>query len=170
MSRSDNGWPVIESQSDRKLIVIRIPGTGMPGIPLRVQRDCAPLLAYVASLVHTEITDLRKGNKPGIIQDEGGYNLRKIDGSTRHSNHSSGTAIDLNWNLFPMFKRKMNAKQRKAALAIEEELKEVIRWGGSYSPSRVDEMHWEIRPGASLADVKKFIKSYGIQKDGKRKV
>jgi hypothetical protein len=69
-----------------------------------------------------------------------------------------------------MFKRKMNKKQRAAALAIEEELKEVIRWGGSYSPSRVDEMHWEIRPGATVTKVKAFIKNYGIQKDGTRKV
>jgi hypothetical protein len=69
-----------------------------------------------------------------------------------------------------MFKRRMNKKQRAAALAIEEELKEVIRWGGSYSPSRVDEMHWEIRPGVRAAAVKKFIKNYGIQKDGTRKV
>jgi len=41
MERSENGWPVIESQSDKSLVVIRIPGTGTPGIPLRLQRDCA---------------------------------------------------------------------------------------------------------------------------------
>jgi hypothetical protein len=165
MSRSENGWPVIESQSDRRLTVIRIPGTGTPGIPLRVQKDCAPVLAYVASRVHQEVTDLKLGNKPGV-QDEGGYNLRKVDGSSGYSNHASGTAIDLNWSRFPMFKRKMNKKQRAAAQAIAEELSEVIRWGGNYSPSRVDEMHWEIRPGVSVAEVKKFIKDHGIRKDG----
>jgi hypothetical protein len=169
MNKSENGWPVIESHSDRNLVVTRIPGTGIPGIPLRVQKDCAPLLAYVASLVHKNVSDLKQGNKPGV-QDEGGYNYRKIDGNRGFSNHASGTAIDLNWSKFPMFKRRMSKKQREAALAIEAELKEVIRWGGSYSPSRVDEMHWEIRPGASVAEVKKFIKSYGIQKDGTRKV
>ena len=140
----------------------------MPGIPLRDQKDCAQVLAYVASRVHQEVTDLRLGNKPGV-QDEGGYNLRKIDGSKSHSNHSSGTAVDLNWTRFPMFKRKMNKKQRAAAQAIAEELSEVIRWGGDYSPARVDEMHWEIRPGVSVAEVKKFIKAYGIQKNGTRK-
>lgn len=167
MSRSENGWPVIESQSDPKLTVIRIPGTGTPGIPLRVQKDCAPILAYVASRVHLEVTNLKQGNKPGV-QDEGGYNLRTIDGGV-HSNHASGTAIDLNWTKYPMFKRKMTKKQRAAAEAIESELQEVIRWGGSYRPSRVDEMHWEIRPGVSAVEVKKFIKKYGIQKDGTRK-
>lgn len=166
MPKSQNGWPVIDNQSSPQLVVIRIPGTGTPGIPLRVQKDCAPVLAYVASLVHERVTDLRKNNKPGKFQDEGGYNYRKIDGSSKYSNHASGTAIDLNWQLFPMFKRKMNKKQRAAALAIEAELSEVIRWGGSYSPSRVDEMHWEIRDGVSKADIKAFLKKHGIRKDG----
>ena len=163
--RSQNGWPVIKSQSDKNLTVIRIPGTGRPGIPLRVQKDCAPLLAYVASRVHAEVTDLKLGNKPGY-QDEGGYNFRKIDGSSYYSNHASGTAIDLNWSRFPMFKRRMNKKQRAASEAIAAELSEVITWGGNYRPTRVDEMHWEIKQGVSLAKVKKFIKEKGIKKDG----
>jgi hypothetical protein len=166
MSKSDNGWPVIESQSDRSLTVIRIPGTGTPGIPLRVQRDCAPILAYVASRVHQDVTDLKLGNKPGKTQDEGGYSFRKIDGSSKYSNHASGTAIDLNWSRFPMFKRRMTKKQRAAAQAIADELSEVIRWGGNYSPARVDEMHWEIKPGVTKAEVKAFIKAFGIRKDG----
>ena len=168
MPKSENGWPVIESQSDRNLVVTRIPGTGIPGIPLRVQKDCAPILAYVAGRVHAEVTDLKLGNKPGV-QDEGGYNYRKMDKGNDFSNHASGTAIDLNWTRFPMFKRKMNKKQREAALAIEAELKEVIRWGGSYSPSRVDEMHWEIRPGVSVLQLKAFCRKLGLDKNGKVK-
>lgn len=167
MKRSENGWPVIESQSDRDLTVIRIPGTGNPGIPLRVQKDCAPLLAYVASRVHAEVSDLRENNKAGKFQDEGGYNYRKIrGGSSRFSNHASGTAMDLNWQKWPMFKRRMTKKQRAAAEAIAADTAEVIRWGGNYSPARVDEMHWEIKPGVSLSEVKKFIRARGIKKDG----
>jgi len=165
--RSQNGWKVIESQSSKDLVVIRIPGTGVPGIPLRLQKDCAPLLAYLAGRVHKEVTDLKLGNKPGV-QDEGGYNLRKIDGSSSYSNHASGTAIDLNWTRFPMFRRKMTHKQRVVSEAIASELSEVIAWGGNYSPSRVDEMHWEIKEGTSLAEVRAFIKSYGIRKNGTR--
>ena len=168
MSKTENGWPVIESQSDRNLVVTRIPGTGTPGIPLRVQKDCAPLLAYVAGRVHAEVSNLKLGNKPGV-QDEGGYNLRKIGSGDSYSNHASGTAIDLNWSRYPMFKKKMSKKERTAAGAIASELSEVIRWGGNYRPTRVDEMHWEIAPGVSVAEVKKFIKDYGIQKDGTRK-
>lgn len=165
MPLSENGWTVIESQSDPQLTVVRIPGTGHPGIPLRVQRDCAPLFAYLASRVHKEVCSLKEGNKPGV-QDDGGYNLRKMDNSSRYSNHASGTAIDLNWAKWPMFKRRMKAYEREASQAIEADLVEVIRWGGSYSPARVDEMHWEIRPGVSKAEVKAFIKARGIRKDG----
>lgn len=168
MSKSENGWPVIESQSDRKLVVIRIPGTGTPGIPLRVQKDCAPLLAYVSFRVHTEVSDLKAGNRPGV-QDEGGYNYRAIDGSSVQSNHSSGTAVDLNWTKYPMFKRRMNKKERAAAEAIAADLSEVIRWGGNYRPARVDEMHWEIKPGVSVADIKKFLKARGINNKGEVK-
>jgi hypothetical protein len=162
--KSENGWPVIKSSSDRNLTVIRIPNTGTPGIPLRVQKECAPLLAHIAYLVHTEVSDLKENNKPGF-QDEGGYNYRVIAGSTRYSNHASGTAIDLNWQKWPMFKRRMNRKQRMAAEVIASEFSDVIRWGGNYRTS-VDEMHWEIKPGVSLMQVKKFIKDYGIKKDG----
>ena len=166
MPRSENGWPVIESQSDKSLTVIRIPGTGVPGIPLRLQKDCAPLLAYVASRVHNEVCDLRLGNKPGKTQDDGGYNYRKIDGSATHSNHSSGTAMDLNWTRWPQLRKKMNKKERAACEAIATDLAEVIRWGGNYRPTRVDEMHWEIRPGVTAIEIKKFLKERGIKKDG----
>jgi hypothetical protein len=168
MSRSDNGWPVIESQSSRELVVVRIPGTGIPGIPLRLQKECAPVLSYLASRVHAEVCDLRKGNKPGV-QDEGGYNYRKIDGSNSFSNHASGTAVDLNWTRWPMFKKRMSKKERTAAEAIASELSEVIRWGGHYSPSRVDEMHWEIKPGVSATQLKAFCRKLGLDKNGKVK-
>lgn len=162
MPKSENGWPVIEEQSSPKLAVVRVADAN---IPLRVQKDCAPLLAHIAYRVHNEVSNLRLGNKPGF-QDDGGYNLRKIDGSSDYSNHASGTAIDLNWQRWPMFKKRMTQKERVAAKAIAEDLSEVVRWGGNYLLSRVDEMHWEIAPGTSVAEVKAFIKARGIRKDG----
>jgi hypothetical protein len=168
MPKSENGWEVIDSQSSPKLVVVRIPGTGIPGIPLRVRKEAAGLLAYVAARVHAEVSDLKQGNKPGV-QDEGGYNLRGIEGSTKLSNHASGTAIDLNWSKYPMFKRRMNKKERAAAEAIASELSEVIRWGGNYRPTQVDEMHWEIKPGVTAVQLAKFCKALGIDKNGKVK-
>ena len=160
--RSENGWEVIEKQNDPKLTVIKIPTTT---IPLRLRKECAPLLAYVAYRVHTEVTDLKQNNKPGF-QDEGGWNYRKIDNSIKFSNHASGTAIDLNWQKYPMFKKKMRISEMQAAQAIAEELKEVIRWGGNYSLSRVDQMHWEIAPGVTTSKITQFCKEKGITKQG----
>jgi hypothetical protein len=170
MALSENGWKVIESQSSKELVVIRIPNTGIPGIPLRVQKDCAPLLAYVASRVHEEVCDLRKNNKPGKFQDDAGYTYRKIGTGTKWSNHASGTAIDLNWQRWPMFKKRMSKKELLASTKIAEELSEVIRWGGNYRATNIDQMHWEIKPGVTKLEVKKFIKDRGILKDGTLKV
>jgi len=162
MNISENGWPVITNQSDPKLTVIKIPNTT---IPLRLQRDVAPLLAYVASRVNKEVCSLSFGNKPGV-QDDGGYCYRKIDNSIAFSNHASGTAIDLNWTRWPQFRKKMNAKERAASEAIALDLKEVIRWGGNYRASRVDEQHWEITPGVSVSQVKAFCLKRGIKANG----
>ena len=162
MALSENGWEVIDNQSSSKLKVIKIPTTN---IPLRVRKECAPLLAYLAYRVHKEVFNLNANNKPGF-QDEGGWNYRKIDNSIRFSNHASGTAIDLNWQKYPMFKKNMRIREMEAAKAIAEELKEVIRWGGNYSLSRIDQMHWEIAPKVTAKDIKDFCTRYGIKNDG----
>jgi hypothetical protein len=162
MAQSENGWEVIDSQSSPKLVVIKIPTTT---IPLRLRKECASLLAHVAYRVHKEVSDLKQNNKPGF-QDEGGWNYRKIDHSIKFSNHASGTAIDLNWQKYPMFRKNMRMSEMKAAQAIAEELKEVIRWGGNYSLSRVDQMHWEIAPKVTAQQIKEFCTKHGIKKDG----
>lgn len=162
MPQSENGWAVITSQSDPKLTVIKIPHTT---IPLRLHKDVAPLLAHVASRVNKEVCSLSFGNKPGV-QDEGGYCYRKIDNSIRFSNHASGTAIDLNWSRWPQLRKRMNKKERAACEAIALELQEVIRWGGNYRASRVDEQHWEIAPGVKASQVKAFCQRLGIKPNG----
>lgn len=163
--RSENGWEAILKQDDKALTVVRIPGTGTPGIPLRLRKECAGILAYVASRVNAEVSPLKEGNKPGF-QDEGGWNYRGIEGSSKLSNHASGTAIDLNWQKYPMFRKKMSKKERTAAEAIASQLSEVIRWGGNYRASQVDEMHWEIAPGVSVVELKAFCRKLGIQPNG----
>lgn len=163
--KSENGWEAILKSDDKALTVVRIPGTGTPGIPLRLRKECAGILAYVASRVNAEVSPLKAGNKPGF-QDEGGWNYRGIEGSAKLSNHASGTAIDLNWQKYPMFRKKMTKKERTAAEAIASQLEEVIRWGGNYSASRVDEMHWEIAPGVSAVELKAFCRKLGIQPNG----
>ena len=82
-----------------------------------------------------------------------------------YSNHASGTAIDLNWQKFPMFKRNMNKKQVEACRAIVADCEGLIRWGGDYKTS-VDQMHFEIADKVTKEDIVKFIKSKKIKADG----
>ena len=161
MSKSENGWEVIKDQSDKKLTVIRL---SRSDIPLRLHKDAAKLLAYVAVRFDKEVSPLRLNNKPGF-QDDGGYNFRKIDGSTKFSNHASGTAIDLNWQKFPMFRRNMSKKQVAACQAIAADCEGLIRWGGDYTRA-VDQMHFEIAPKVTAADIKAFVTKKKIKADG----
>ena len=161
MPNSENGWPVIKDQSDKKLKVIRLARTN---IPLRLHKDAAKLLAYVAVRFDKEVSSLRLNNKTGF-QDEGGYNYRKIDGTTKFSNHASGTAIDLNWQKFPMFKRNMSKKQVAACRAIVADCEGLVRWGGDYTRA-VDQMHFEVAPGVKAADIAKFVRRKKVRADG----
>lgn len=161
MSNSENGWPVIKDQSDKKLTVVRLAGTD---IPLRLHKDAAKLLAYVAVRFDKEVSALRTSNKPGF-QDEGGYNFRKIDGSTKYSNHASGTAIDLNWQKFPMFRRNMTKKQVAACQTIVADCEGLIRWGGDYTRA-VDQMHFEVAPKVTAEQIKKFVSRKKVRADG----
>ena len=68
MSKSENGWEVIKDQSDKKLTVIRL---SRSDIPLRLHKDAAKLLAYVAVRFDKEVSPLRLNNKTGF-QDDGG--------------------------------------------------------------------------------------------------
>jgi hypothetical protein len=161
MYKSQNGWEVIKDISDKKLIVVRLAGSN---IPLRLHKDAAKLLAYVAVRFDKEVSKLKQGNKPGF-QDDGGYNFRKIAGSTKYSNHASGTAIDLNWQKFPMFKRNMSKKQVAACYAIVQDCEGLIRWGGDYKTS-VDQMHFEIADKVKPEDIAAFVKRKKIKADG----
>lgn len=122
-----------------------VPGTD---VKLTVAKEVAPLLLAVARDFDREVEGLVKGQC-------GGYNPRKIAGSSSWSRHAIGCAIDLNWSKHPQGKRgTFTAAQQAAVKRIVARYK-VIRWGGAYSTT-VDEMHWEInaqRP-AVLAAVK----------------
>lgn len=98
-----------------------------------------------------------KNIQPLTKADTGGYNFRKIAGSSTVSNHGSGTAMDLRWNLH--VRGKKNTFTAAQAKKIRTQLKfygGVIRWGGDYKTGIIDEMHFEINKG--LTDVDKAAK------------
>lgn len=161
VERSLNGWPVIHSRSSKLLKTGTIPGTK---IKITAHHAALPVLLAVAAEVHTRVKNLAANNAAG--QDEGGYTYRAAGISSGWSDHSSGTAIDVNWRVWPMFKNAMTPAQRAACKLIERDFAPVIEWGGNWR--RLDQMHWGIRKGISASFLQDWTKKH-IGADGRLK-
>jgi hypothetical protein len=133
--QSHNGWKASKDPAEIDIKSYLVPGTK---VKLRCASACAPLLIGFAAEFHKLIEPIDEG-----ALDDWGYAFRPIRGQTEKlSNHSSGTAIDLNApkhalgviGTFPPEKVPMiRALSKKYGL----------KWGGDYQ-NRKDEMHWEI--------------------------
>ncbi|WP_374971397.1 peptidoglycan-binding protein [Terrabacter sp. BE26] len=136
---SQNGWPA-GSSSTIPLSSLAVGGATFPaGVR---SDDVHVVLGYVARRFDREVEALVKGWCWG-------HSYRAISGSTALSNHSSGTAIDLNAPRHPLGRSgTFTATQRSHIRSILGACDGVVRWGGDYSGRR-DEMHFEInvRPG-----------------------
>ena len=136
---SQNGWPAGSSST----IPLATLAVGAATFPAGVRRgDVHTVLGYVARRFDNEVEALVKGWCWG-------HSYRVISGSTSLSNHSSGTAIDLNAPRHPLGRScTFSAAQRTRIHSIVSACNGVVRWGGDYS-GRKDEMHFEInvRPG-----------------------
>jgi hypothetical protein len=162
VKRSQNNWPVLGPEQvrrwavplsrSRSLILPAAPGA--PGF----------ILTHLALWFHEEIEPL------GAVADDWGYAVRKIKGSTITSNHSSGTAIDVNATAHPagvathktftdaqimriharlnwydsLVNQTVTRRQRELGMGG------VIRWGGDYV-NVPDAMHFELDEGRTLA-------------------
>jgi hypothetical protein len=133
--KSDNGWPASQDP-----LVIGIKSYPVKGtkIKLRCAEKVAPLLVGFAAEFHEKIEPIDEGTL-----DDWGFAFRMVRGQTeRLSNHSSGTAIDLNASKHPLGAENTFA-EGKAALIIELAAKYGLKWGGTYR-KRKDEMHFEV--------------------------
>jgi hypothetical protein len=163
MPKSLNGWTVLAPGSDQ-LVTKRIPSVDRR---LTMRRSVIPLFLAIAYDYHYWLSALDVGPV-----DEGGYAYRQARNANAWSNHSSGTAMDLNWSMegrqaSPMG-RAFFAKpaNRKAIDTIKVIYGDVIDWGGDWNAR--DYMHWEIKPGTSPAKVAALIKHLGITANGVR--
>jgi hypothetical protein len=166
MPRSINRWPVLGDHS-ADLATGTVPGTN---IRLRMRRDVLPLFLALAADWHRQVAPLRKG-------ECGAYDYRQARASSSWSDHSSGTAMDLNWAHEGKQGPRggmatMTPAQIKAAAALRTKYRVVI-WGGDKArggdyrqPRYWDPMHYALKPGTTVADVKAVIKALGIQPDG----
>jgi len=152
--KSSNGWPASKDQAEIGIKSYPIPGTG---IKIRCAEKVAPLLIGLAAEFHETIEPIDKGTL-----DDWGYCFRMIRGTTDSlSNHSSGTAIDLNATKHPLGKENTFSPEN-AAKCIALAKKWGCKWGGTYR-SRKDDMHFEI--ALNPKQTKELIAKLGLAKD-----
>lgn len=150
--QSSNGWP---ASQDRDAIGIKsyaIPGTS---IKIACAEKVAPLVVGFCADFHQYIEPIAGGQL-----DDWGYSFRNVRGSTdKLSNHSSGTAIDLNATHHPLGKvGTFPAEKVPMIRALAK--KYGMTWGGDYR-NRKDEMHFEIN--LSPAKVAALIVKLGLK-------
>ena len=135
METSYNGWPASKDQAEIGIKSYPVPGTT---IKLRCAEKVAPLLVNFATEFHTLIEPIDTG---GL--DDWGYCYRMVRGeATKLSNHSSGTAIDLNATQHALGKvGTFEAGKVPMIRALAK--KYGLTWGGDYK-NRKDEMHFEV--------------------------
>lgn len=122
-----------------------VPGSS---VRLTVLKEIAPLLIGFAASFHQEVEELIPGQC-------GGFNPRKIAGTSTWSRHAFGGAIDLNWLRHPMGRRNtFTAAQRRAIDDILDRYRHkgvrLLRAGKDYV-NVADDMHFEVNVSRSTA-------------------
>jgi hypothetical protein len=149
---SPNGWPASE---DRKAIGIQsfvIPGTS---IKIACAKDVSALLVAFCAEFHKLVEPIDQGKL-----DDWGYAFRMTRGSDKVlSNHSSGTAVDLNATKHSLGKSNTFTKEQTNTIQLLI-VKYGLAWGGNYK-KRKDEMHFEI--AITKAQVPDKLKQLGIK-------
>ena len=132
---SSNGWPASKNRAEIGIKSYAIEGTT---IKLACAEAVAPLLVGFAKEFHELIEPIDGG---GL--DDWGYCFRMVRGSpTNLSNHSSGTAIDLNATKH-VLGRVGTFPAEKVPMIRALAKKYSLKWGGDYQ-NRKDEMHFEV--------------------------
>ena len=149
--KSQNGWPASKNPEEIGIKAFPIAGTS---IRIRCQKEAGRILAAFAAEFHASIEPIDAGSL-----DDWGYAYRNVRGSDHDlSNHSSGTAIDLNASKHPLGKSNTFSNEKQAAIRVLCR-KYGLRWGGDYK-SRKDDMHFEIT--STPAEVKALADKLGL--------
>jgi hypothetical protein len=152
METSYNGYPASKDPAEIKIKSYSVKGTDRK---LRCAESVGPLLAAFAAEFHELIEPIDNG---GL--DDWGYCFRMVRGTTdKLSNHSSGTAIDLNATRHALGKvGTFPAEKVPMIRALAK--KYGLKWGGDYV-NRKDEMHFEVEVSATKA--KELITKLGLE-------
>jgi hypothetical protein len=152
MIKSANGWTASKIRAEIGIESFPIPGTK---VKLACAKAVAPLLVGFAAEFHELIEPIDEGTL-----DDWGYAYRDVRGSTTSlSNHSSGTAIDLNATQHPLGKVGTFPIEKVPMIRALAKKYGLI-WGGDYR-NRKDEMHFEIAltPAKAAALIEKLGQS-----------
>ena len=132
---SQNNWIASKDASEIDIVSIPIKGTT---VKVRCAKAVAPLIAGFCAEFHGLIEPIDHG-----ILDDWGFNFRMVRGSTdKLSNHSSGTAVDLNATKHPLGKSGTFPSEKVPMIRALAK-KYGMMWGGDFR-HRPDEMHFEI--------------------------
>jgi hypothetical protein len=149
---SPNGWPASEDRKALGIETFAVPGTK---IKFACAKAVAPILVSFAKDFHELVEPIDEGQL-----DDWGYAFRQTRGSDRIlSNHSSGTAIDLNAIKHPLGKSNTFNKDQRNTINLLI-TKYGLAWGGNYK-KRKDDMHFEI--ALNQNQVTNKIKELGLE-------
>jgi hypothetical protein len=149
--KSDNGWPASKDPAQIGIKSYPVKGTT---IKLRCAEKVAPLLVGFAAEFHANIEPIDHG-----ALDDWAYCFRNIRNRDRLSNHSSGTAIDLNADKHPLGAENTFTPEKTLAV-LELAAKWGLKSGLSYQ-HRKDPMHFEVC--LSPKQVKERITALGLE-------
>ena len=153
--KSDNGWPASKDPAEIGIKSYAVKGTT---IKLRCAEKVAPLLVGFAAEFHATIEPIDHG-----ALDDWGYCFRMVRGrEDRLSNHSSGTAIDLNASKHPLGAEHTFTPEKTLAV-IALAAKYGLKSGITYK-LRKDPMHFEVC--LSPKQVKERITALGLDTNG----
>ena len=132
---SANGWVASADPKEIDVKSYLVPGTKLK---IKCAEQVAPLLTTFCAEFNQHIEPIDGGPL-----DDWSFAFRNVRGSTTDlSNHSSGTAVDLNATKHPLgHAGTFSPMQTVLIRALAK--KYGIKWGGDYS-GRKDEMHFEI--------------------------
>ena len=132
---SYNGWPASKDVESIHIKSYPIPGTKLK---IRCAEAVAPLLVGFC----TEFNELIEPIDGGVF-DDWSYAYRDVRGVPgKLSNHSSGTALDLNSLRHPLGKSGTFPPEKVPMIRALAK-KYGLKWGGDYV-NRKDEMHFEV--------------------------
>lgn len=162
MPVSINGYQVLSGWSDYRLANGKVPGTNKS---VRLRKDVLPIFLAFLSEVDKTVINLDAGPLDGFAR-------RSSRTVRRWSNHSSGTATDMRYDVLKAdLRRHMSRAQRDQMHRLLDKYsygnKKIFTWGGDWTPGRsLDEMHLEISKGVSYSMIKSVMDKLKIRSDG----